>query len=578
MNTIKMSKRILLAVGLIALLSNNINAQSLKEKAESGDKVAQYQYAQKFSDRMFPSKEDLSEAVQWLTKSALQGYAPAQCSLGYCYWAGKGVKKDYLTAFNWYQKSAEQGNMTAQFNMGVCYANGYGVAESKYTAFNWYKKSADQGYVNAEVALAKCYYYGNGTTTNNTIAFQWFTKAAEKKNAEAMFFLGECYANGFGITQNLQTAIEWYNKAADDDDEKAEFALAQLYLTGRGVEKDTTLATDLLLHSAAGGFCSPSHMFNAHEGYDRALRKLKELTNHETSPSHHYFLAMLGCYYHSVDDYVNAEKYYKMAIGENSLLGVIELGLMYYYIWVNQPREGELEYSTSLASSEDKRLGDFMDLEGWRHSDNKPVIDYLKEKKWSDKDNAIYWMEKAINYGEGDFSYGADGFTIYDHILFLLNDSLSGYTNRSKALDISFMCLADTTDTRCEGALSTISIYGKTKVTQKEVDMLLRLRDFYAKFENLETYKKKFVLQIVNSGLGYCYYKGIGVERNYKKAFSFLLEGAELGDSDAMGLLAACYRYGRGTQKNSSKDREWTAKAVQNRNERARKLAELRGN
>lgn len=135
----------------------------------------------------------------------------------------------------------------------------------------------------------------------------------------------------------------------------------------------------------------------------------------------------------------------------------------------------------------------------------------------------------------------------------------------------------DTTASRYEGALSTITISGKTNVTEKEISILLKLREFYAKSENLEEYKKKFVLQVVNSGLGYCYYKGIGVERNYKKAFGFLLEGAELGDGDAMRLLAACYRYGRGTQINKSKDKEWTTKAAQSGDERAKKLAELRG-
>ncbi len=565
--------RILTILGIFFLGSISAFSQTLKEKAESGDEEAQYQYAQKLSDKFFPSEEDLTEAVKWLTKSALQGYAPAQCNLGYHYSQGKGIEQNNEQAVYWYKKAAEQGNATAQYNLGICYANGHGVTRSAYSAYNWYKKSAEQGYVNAEEAFAECYYYGNGTTTNNSLALQWFKKAAEKKNAEAMFYLGECYANGYGTTRNLQTAIEWYNKAADEDDTKGEYALAQLYLTGNGVEKDSIIATELLLHSAAGGFCTPHSMWNSKKGYDKALKKLIELTKINNSQDHHYFLAMLGCYYFSIDDYWNAEKYFKMAIDENSALGIVELGIMYYYIVVNQPHEGELNYPSPY---KDKRLGDFMELEGWRHSDNDSVIEYLKTKKWSNVDNVVYWMEKAINYGYGSFTYGPDGFCIYDHILFLLNDSISGYGDDDKAFEIAYKCLTDSMASRYEGALAAISLIGRNSVSEKEIDVLTKLYVYYVKSVGMETYKRKYVLQIINSGLGYCYYKGLGVERNYHIAFRYLSKGAELGGCEAMRLLAACYRYGRGTKVNRIKEKEWVDKAAECGDDKAKKIKERR--
>lgn len=173
--------RILTILGILFLGSISSFSQTLKEKAEGGDMVAQYQYAQKLSDSMFPSKEDLSEAVQWLTKSALQGYAPAQCNLGFHYSQGKGINQNFEQAVLWYRKAAEQGNETAQFNLGVCYANGQGVTRSDYNAFTWYKKAAEQGYKNAEYSLGKAYYYGKGTTENKRLAFEWFSKAAAQK-------------------------------------------------------------------------------------------------------------------------------------------------------------------------------------------------------------------------------------------------------------------------------------------------------------------------------------------------------------------------------------------------------------
>lgn len=559
--------RILTIWGILFLGSISAFSQTLKEKAEGGDMVAQYQYAQKLGDRMFPSKEDLSEAVQWLTKSALQGYAPAQCNLGYCYWAGKGVAKDYSAAFNWYRKSAEQGNMTAQFNMGVCYANGYGVTASKYTAFSWYKKSAEQGNVNAEEALAECYYYGNGTTTNNSLAFHWFTKAAEKKNAEAMYYLGECYANGYGTTRNLQTAIEWYNKAADEDDTKGEYALAQLYLTGNGVEKDSIVATKLLLHSAAGGFCTPGRMWNGKKGYGKALTKLTELTRLSNSPNHHYFLAMLGCYYHSIDDYSNAEKYYKLSVEENSALGVIELGLMYFYISANAPNYEVPGYDET---DDDYYLG----LESWKMENNDSVASYLKHKHWTDTDNETYWLEKAITYGFGNFQYGAMGYTIYDHLLYAYVDGIGSRRDLDRAVDIAALCISDTTVQYGHYKAYNILSYALDK-PELQNKVFKTYQELYLLPLNSND-RSKECRTLSAAGLGYCYYKGLGTTKNYNQAFKYLLEAANNDDCESMRLLAACYRYGRGTTANRTKENEWVDKAAKCGDDKAKKIKERR--
>lgn len=54
-------------------------------------------------------------------KSAEQGYARAQCCLGFCYAKGYAVEQSYSKAVGWYHKSAEQGYARAQCNLGFCY-------------------------------------------------------------------------------------------------------------------------------------------------------------------------------------------------------------------------------------------------------------------------------------------------------------------------------------------------------------------------------------------------------------------------------------------------------------------------
>eukprot|EP00954_Amorphochlora_amoebiformis_P008845 687021-Amorphochlora_amoeboformis.AAC.1 len=54
-----------------------------------------------------------SMAINWLRKSANQGYTPAQCTLGVCYERGRGVTRCDPTAESWFLKAAEQGDSEA---------------------------------------------------------------------------------------------------------------------------------------------------------------------------------------------------------------------------------------------------------------------------------------------------------------------------------------------------------------------------------------------------------------------------------------------------------------------------------
>jgi len=89
-------------------------------------------------------KKDYAEAVKWYRKAAEQGHADAQCNLGYCYDKGKGVEQSYNEAVKWYRKAAEQGEAYAQNNLGVCYEFGQGVEQSYTEALRWYRLSAVQ--------------------------------------------------------------------------------------------------------------------------------------------------------------------------------------------------------------------------------------------------------------------------------------------------------------------------------------------------------------------------------------------------------------------------------------------------
>ena len=174
------------------------------------------------------TKGDYAEAVKWYRKAAEQGYADAQCDLGYCYHCGLGVSTNYDEAVKWFLKAAGQGDSTAQYNLGCCYSVGKGVSKELTKAVMWYRMAAMQGNASAQYRLGYCYDYGYGVEIDHVEAVKWYREAAGQGNTSAQYELGCCYKSGIGVRQNAAEAVKWYRKAAEQGDTKAQRALERL--------------------------------------------------------------------------------------------------------------------------------------------------------------------------------------------------------------------------------------------------------------------------------------------------------------------------------------------------------------
>ncbi len=160
--------------------------------------------------------------------AAEQGYAKAQCELGYLYDNGWGVPQDWTEAVKWYRLSANQGNKYAQDNLGLMYENGRGVTQDYAEAMRWYRKAADQGHANAQNHIGNLYYNGKGVTKDYYEAVRWYQKAAAQGNMYSQYNLGWCYQYGQGVTADPDEARRWYQKAADQGYETAKKQLRSL--------------------------------------------------------------------------------------------------------------------------------------------------------------------------------------------------------------------------------------------------------------------------------------------------------------------------------------------------------------
>lgn len=100
-------------------------------------------------------KESDSIATWYLMTAVKQGAVYDPAFLGFMYYRGEGVPRDYAKAAEWYRKAAEQGIAAAQLNLGRMYEKGEGVPPDCKEAVKWYRKSAEQGNTDARFLLDK---------------------------------------------------------------------------------------------------------------------------------------------------------------------------------------------------------------------------------------------------------------------------------------------------------------------------------------------------------------------------------------------------------------------------------------
>ena len=81
---------------------------------------------------------DYAMAWRGFHRLANQGYTGAQFYLGFMYYHGEGVPRNYVQAVKWYRRAAEQGEAYAQANLGHRYEFGLGGLKDYVLAHMWY--------------------------------------------------------------------------------------------------------------------------------------------------------------------------------------------------------------------------------------------------------------------------------------------------------------------------------------------------------------------------------------------------------------------------------------------------------
>jgi uncharacterized protein len=172
-------QRLAIVARVNGMKASELNAVVMK--AHDGDREAQYLLALVY-ERGQLLKKDLAAAETWMSKSAEQGYVPAELDMGLLYLhEPKDAMPvgDYGRAERWLRLAANQGDADAQFWLGLEYEHGAFGLTDYHEAVRWLQKAAEQELPNAQYTLGQMYELGEGVAKNDVVAGRWFKTAAD---------------------------------------------------------------------------------------------------------------------------------------------------------------------------------------------------------------------------------------------------------------------------------------------------------------------------------------------------------------------------------------------------------------
>lgn len=157
--------------------------------------------------------------------------------LGYMYWKGLGVEKDYIKA-RYHLELAGTDNCYAQIKLGIIFLDGLGCKRDYNKAFICFNNAENMTY--AKSLLAQMYYIGDGTPRNVEKAYRYCLDSSNEILSK--YVLGMYYLNEKG---DFQKALHYFRESLPISN----YLLGFMYNNGFGVNRDTRKAFDYFVAS-----------------------------------------------------------------------------------------------------------------------------------------------------------------------------------------------------------------------------------------------------------------------------------------------------------------------------------------
>ncbi|PWM28265.1 MAG: hypothetical protein DBX55_10030 [Verrucomicrobia bacterium] len=234
--------------------SAKADPKEILEKAMAGDAGAQLALGSFYALGQGGFPKDAAQAVNWITKSARQNFAPAQVYLGVLYGNGSLVKRDLKEAVRWRELGAENGGAQEKWVLGNAYLFGYLVPKDPERAVYWIESAAELNHPDALVKILEI-YGKNGDAQKYAKWSRRFSElevdAAKNGNVLAMNSIAKKYLRGRdGLPRNIAQGVYWHSRAAENGNLDSAETLAKMYARGRYVSKNPKKARELFMKIA----------------------------------------------------------------------------------------------------------------------------------------------------------------------------------------------------------------------------------------------------------------------------------------------------------------------------------------
>lgn len=243
------------------------------------DKLSRYDCIYLYSRLAFQGRgmeKNIDLAVRYFYALVQAGYSNANYIFGYCLYYGFGVMENEGKALEYLNIAAENHDARAQTFIGqlkldspslkkeetpaiyqdyvlkaalkeygpACYllAKYYQQINNLSEAMPYFLKAAANGVYEAQTYVGKAYFFGqDGFPEDNDEALKWLTLAEKNHQVGAIYWLGFCYENGFGLDHDdWKKASLIYEKGLTQGDEAIGCAteLGTMYYRGNTNEKN----------------------------------------------------------------------------------------------------------------------------------------------------------------------------------------------------------------------------------------------------------------------------------------------------------------------------------------------------
>ncbi len=164
-------------------------------------------------------------------------------SLGWHYYNGKGVARDFVKARELFENACDSRDYRACNNLGDIYHYGKDVVTDYKIAFQLYGRSCHAEVGLACGNLAYSFYTGRGVAQDYQNAFKFATKGYNLGDVSISGgILSSAYAIGNGVKEDYHKAFEYAKKSCDAGGNLGCATLSLLYQSGNGVKQNCNKA------------------------------------------------------------------------------------------------------------------------------------------------------------------------------------------------------------------------------------------------------------------------------------------------------------------------------------------------